>query len=167
MKLGALLATHLKRRRAYLQALALLLLAARRALRIVRFRRLRLDLALGTGDPASTGLAKGAAEAVAGFARAKGAPVTLRMRPVFGNYALDVAGEAELSVAPIALLRLLAAVAWGALRKRELRRLGLALARDALRAFLAGDEPEEDPAETGRAGAERAPEGDRGTPPLP
>lgn len=137
MSLFETIAPHARRRRVYLQLLALAIEVGRRLWRSVRFRKVRLDLACGTGDPASTGLAKGLAEAFAGLARTRCRAFHLRMTPVFGRTKVDVDGEVELSVAPARVLIALLAVGWSALRKRELRRFAYRFLKEKITSLFA------------------------------
>lgn len=138
MSLGEILLPHLRRRRVYIQALAVAVAALRNLLPVVRFRKVEMDLSLGAGDPSTTGLATGAVAAVSGLARAKCAAVSFRMRPVFGKRKIAVDGRVELSLAPADLLRALARTGIAALRKRELRRFAAGFLWDKVRSLLAG-----------------------------
>lgn len=132
-----LLRRHLRARGAYLQALAVLVLALRKLIGCVRLRRLEADLALGLDDPSATGLAAGAVGAVSGLARARHPGVRFRLHPVFGKRRLAAAGEVELALVPADLLRAGVQVLYAALRKRKLRRLAFGYAVRAVRSLFA------------------------------
>jgi hypothetical protein len=122
MKLPGSLRKQLSRRRVYIQLLAILITFFKRALKMVKIKKLNINMDYGDNDCARLGIMKGIIEGTRGYIKAKHKNVHIRFTPHFNKKKLDLQAELEINLTGARIIKQMTTILIYSLKKKEVRR---------------------------------------------